>query len=102
MVHPWAHHSERIVYLPRASEQALMSSPDQLCDHETTDTAPKCLHVISGDFNHFVDCKSRENKTLDLRYANVKEAYNSIALPPLGRSNHNLVYLKPLYKPAVQ
>jgi len=67
---------------------------------------------ISGDhvtltstlptFKQFVDCKTRANKTLDLPYANVKEAYSSTALPPLGRSDHNLVYLRPLYKPAVQ
>ena len=42
------------------------------------------------------------NKTLDLLYANVKEAYSSIALSCLGRSEHNLVWLRPLYKPAVQ
>jgi len=36
------------------------------------------------------------------RYANVKEADSTTALPPLGRSDHNLVYLRPLYKPAVQ
>jgi len=28
--------------------------------------------------------------------------YNSRALSPLGRSDHNLVYLRPLYKPAVE
>lgn len=53
-------------------------------------------------FKQFVDCKTRENKTLDLLYANVKEAYSTIALPPLGKSHHNLVYLKPQCIPAVQ
>ncbi|KAI4896520.1 hypothetical protein NFI96_029536, partial [Prochilodus magdalenae] len=50
----------------------------------------------------FVKCSTRGNRTLDLLYANVKAAYNSKALPPLGRSDHNLVVLTPQYKPLVQ
>ena len=49
----------------------------------------------------YVDCPTRENKTLDLLYANVKEAYTSTALPPLDRSDHNLVLLQPSYKSCV-
>ena len=75
---------------------------------------PDAFIAISGDFNHitlaatlptfkqFVDCPTRENKTLDLLYANVKDAYSSTALPPLGKSDHNLIHLQPLYKPQVQ
>ncbi|XP_051814888.1 uncharacterized protein LOC127537121 [Acanthochromis polyacanthus] len=74
---------------------------------------PEALVIISGDFNHvslsshltgftqFVNCPTRENKTLDLLYANVKEAYRATALPPLGRSDHYLVYLQTCYKPCV-
>lgn len=70
--------------------------------------------LILGDFNHvslnrtlltfsqFVDCPTRGNKTLDLLYANVKEAYSCTAIPPLGRSDHNLVYLQPTYLPLVK
>lgn len=58
--------------------------------------------AISGDFNNvtmdktlsnftqYVDCPTREEITLDLLYANVKEAYSC---PPPGRSDHNLVNL---------
>ena len=67
------------------------------CDviHETvarTQTEhPEALIIISGDFNHvtlsshltgftqFVNCPTRENKTLDLLYANVKDAYRATA-----------------------
>ena len=49
-----------------------------------------------------MDCKTRDNRTIDLLYANVKEAYSATALPPLGKADHNLVYLEPLYIPAVQ
>ena len=71
------------------------------------------LFLISGDFNHaslsstlptftqYVTCHTRDTKTLDLLYANSKEAYNSSPLPPLGRSDHNLVHLLPVYKPLV-
>ncbi|XP_062863986.1 tyrosine-protein kinase receptor [Trichomycterus rosablanca] len=74
---------------------------------------PQALLLISGDFNHvspsstlstftqYVTCHTRDNKILDLFYANTKEAYNSSPLPPLERSDHNLVHLLPVYKPLV-
>ncbi|KAI3372200.1 hypothetical protein L3Q82_007044 [Scortum barcoo] len=34
-------------------------------------------------------------------YANTKEAYHSLPLPPLGRADHNLVHLLPVYKTLV-
>lgn len=40
--------------------------------------------------------------TLDLLYVNVKDAYKSTVLPPLGGSDHNLVHLSPTYTPAVK
>uniref|UniRef100_A0A8C6M681 Reverse transcriptase domain-containing protein n=1 Tax=Nothobranchius furzeri TaxID=105023 RepID=A0A8C6M681_NOTFU len=75
---------------------------------------PQALFLISGDFNHislsstlptftqYVTCHTRDNKTLDLLYANTKEAYSSSPLPPLGGSDHNLVHLQPVYKPLVR
>ncbi|KAL4004522.1 MFS transporter (thymic stromal cotransporter) [Sarotherodon galilaeus] len=68
----------------------------------------------SGDFNHasldstlptftqYVTCPTRDNKTLDLLYANAEEAYSSSPLPALGRSDHNLVHLVPVYEPLVR
>ena len=66
--------------------------------------------IISGDFNHVtlaafqqvVNCPTRKNRTIDLLYTNVKEAYRVTALPPLGKSDHNLVYIQPQYTPLVQ
>lgn len=75
---------------------------------------PQSLIIISGDFNHkllsttlptfsqYVDCPTRGNDTLDLLYANAKDAYRSSPLPPLGRSDHNLVRLQPIYIPVVK
>ncbi|KAK0147718.1 RNA-directed DNA polymerase from mobile element jockey [Merluccius polli] len=74
---------------------------------------PQALFLISGDFNHaspssvlptctqYVNCPTRDNKTLDLFYANTKEAYSASPLPPLGRADHNIVHLQPVYKPTV-
>lgn len=74
---------------------------------------PQSLLIISGDFNHaslstvlptlsqYVDCYTRDTKILDLLYVNVEEAYRSFPLPPLGRSDHNLVHILPVYKPVV-
>ncbi|MBN3317390.1 TSN11 protein, partial [Atractosteus spatula] len=103
-----------VVYIPP------MANTEAACDVINTVTArlqtkhPSAFIAISGDFNHvsvsttlptfhqFVKCPTRENKTLDLLYANAKDAYSSTALPPLGRSDHNLVLLTPLYTPIVQ
>ncbi|KAI4902682.1 hypothetical protein NFI96_031745, partial [Prochilodus magdalenae] len=53
-------------------------------------------------FHQYVDCPTRKNRTIDLLYANVKDAYTATPLPPLGKSDHNLVHLQPQYKPRVR
>ena len=83
----------------------LSANPTSACDinHSTLaelQTAhPSALIIISGDFNHvsiiktlpkftqYVTCKTREEKTLDLLYANVKDAYTSTSPPPLCASS---------------
>ncbi|XP_051807534.1 uncharacterized protein LOC127534985 [Acanthochromis polyacanthus] len=74
---------------------------------------PEALVIISGDFNHvslsshltgftqFVNCPTRENKTPDLLMLMSNKLTRATALPPLGRSDHNLVYLQTCYKPCV-
>ena len=47
-------------------------------------------------------CTTREEKTLDLLYANVKDVYTFTSLPPLGGSDHNLVFLNPCYVPVAK
>ena len=53
-------------------------------------------------FHQFVNCPTRQNRTIDLLYANIKDAYTATSLPPLGKSDHNLVSLQPLYVPCVR
>ena len=103
----------RPYYLPREFSHAIAVAVNIPPIHSTIaglQTAhPSALITISGDFNHvsikktipkftqYVTCKTKEEKTLDLLYANVKDAYTSTSLPPLGRSDHILVLLTPCY-----
>lgn len=49
-----------------------------------------------------MDCPSRKNEFLDLCFGSVKDAYSSSLLPPLGASDHNVVYLRPTYQRLLQ
>ena len=72
--------------------------------------SPEAPAFILGDFNHvslkksvpyfhqYVTCPTRRDKTLDLCYGSVKEAYKSLPLPSLGHGDHNCVYLMPTYR----
>lgn len=67
--------------------------------------------AIMEDFNNVTLCShptgfvqffllSGEKKTLHLCYRNAKDAYSASALPPPGRSDHNLAflqYINPVY-----
>lgn len=47
-----------------------------------------------------MSCKTRGERSLDLLYANVKDAFSSFPLPPLGRSDDSLFSaFDPLYMP---
>ncbi len=71
---------------------------------------PDAPNFVMGDFNHckmgkflsgfyqYVTCFTRYKKCLDLCYGSVKGAYTSFCRAPLGMSDHNVVYLVPLYK----
>ncbi len=98
----------RPYYLPREVKNVIAitvyippsGKADAACDVIHSVTAdrltkhPEAFILITGDFNHaslsktlptfhqFVKCTTRENRTLDLLYANVKNAYTSTALPP--------------------
>ncbi len=67
-----------------------------------------------GDFNHcsldktlcnfdqYVSCHTRKNKTLDQCYGSLKDAYKSVPLPPLGSADHCCVHLIPTYRTTLQ
>ncbi len=64
---------------------------------------------VMGDFNHckmgkslsgfyqYVTRFTHYKKCLDLCYGSVKGVYTSFCRAPLGMSDHNVVYLVPLY-----
>lgn len=120
--------SLRPYYLPREFSHVLgvtvyispSAVPSRACDvihssiAELQTVHPSAFILVNGDFNHVnvsrtltdfkqhVTCSTRQNKTLDMLFANVKDAYRATALPPLGGSDHNLVRLVPTYMPAVK
>ena len=65
---------------------------------------------VLGDFNacditgllpklhQNVTCPTRFNKTIDLCFSNVPDAFQSLCRPPLGRSDHNVTHLVPEYR----
>ncbi len=70
---------------------------------------PDAPNFVMGDFNHckmvkslsglyqYVTCFTHYKKCLDLCYGSVKGVYTSFCRAPLGMSDHNVVYLVPLY-----
>ncbi|KAL0151264.1 hypothetical protein M9458_053455 [Cirrhinus mrigala] len=118
----------RPYYLPREFSHVVMvilyappsANPSIACDTIHSVIAriqtqhPSAFIAISGDFNHinldktlptftqFVNCPTREGRIIDLLYANERDAYSSSPLPPLGRSDHNLIHLTPFYVPLVK
>ncbi|GFR60799.1 N-alpha-acetyltransferase 40 [Elysia marginata] len=75
---------------------------------------PDAIKLIIGDFNHctldtqllhyhqYVTCPTRNERTIDLAYSNVAEAYKCSPLPPLGDSDHNIISLMPKYRPILK
>ncbi|XP_071948767.1 uncharacterized protein [Antedon mediterranea] len=82
--------------------------------HKLETLSPDAPRLILGDFNQhklgkvlriyhqYVTCPTRKDKTIDLCYGTVPSAYRSVALPPLGASDHNCVNLIPKYVPVIQ
>ncbi len=56
------------------------------------------LDYVLPAFKQYVDVQTRFNKTIDLCYSNIQEAYKARALPPLGLADHNVIHLLPVYK----
>ncbi|KAI2664123.1 RNA-directed DNA polymerase from mobile element jockey [Labeo rohita] len=60
------------------------------------------LNDVLPSFHQFVDVPTRKENTLDLCYGNVAGAYTARAFPPLGFSDHNVIFLLPQYKPKLK
>ena len=81
-------------------------------DLETS--APDAFKIITGDLFHcspktstmnyfkLVKCSTWKERILEQCYTKVQDAYTAVSLPPLGRSDHNLIQLIPKYRPLLQ
>ena len=49
-------------------------------------------------YHRYIMGPTRMNKTIDLCYGSVANAYRSIPKPPIGDAVHNTVHLVPIYK----
>lgn len=98
-----------IVYIPPNGN--FTQASETLADHVhlIDDYCPNGISLILGDFNgcdisdqlphyqQFVDCPTRGDRTLDLIFCNIKSAYRTIRRPPLGNSDHNMIFCMPTY-----
>ena len=103
-----------IVYIPPTANTN--TATDAILDtvHEIEFKNPDSVCIITGDFNNlsidkslprytqYVTCPTRQSRTLDKCYVNIKEAYTSTSLFPLGESDHTLIHLLPRYKPVLK
>ena len=116
--------SLRPQYLPREFPQLFVTlvyihpraNKSNACEriHQVTQRlqsiSPDAPNIVLGDMNHctlsdtlrdfyqYVTCPTRDKNILDLCYGNIKDAYKSISLHPLGSSDHNCVHLIPVYR----
>ena len=96
-----------LVYLPEGYDRESINILHELiADIETK--KPDSAILVLGDFNEakirlpgyhqYVTCTTRQNKTLDLCYCNIKDAYKCTKRDPLGISDHHTIVLSPRYK----
>ncbi|KAK0144622.1 hypothetical protein N1851_016964 [Merluccius polli] len=99
-----------VVYIPPSGNAARAAARIADCVHQQLQRAPGAPVFVMGDFNHcklesalpgfeqYIKCSTRENKTLDKCYGNVKNAYVAKPKAPLANSDHNAIHLIPTYK----
>ena len=99
-----------VVYIPPQANARQAEDHITSLVHDQLNISPDSIVLIAGDFNHctqgaslptlhqYVTCPTRNNKTLDVCYGNVKDGYKISALPPLVYSDHSMVHLIPKYK----
>ena len=93
--------------LPSADKTLAKEYINNLCN-DLANKKPDSLQIIMGDtnrcnlklpnFTQYVSCNTRNDARLDEFYCNVKDAYRTIKEPPLKNSDHNMLYMQPLYR----
>ena len=103
-----------IVYIPPSANATEATETITSKVQEQDSRWPDAIKLIIGDFNHctldtqlphyhqYVTYPTRNERTIDLAYSNVAEAYKCTPLPPLGDSDHNIISLMPKYRPILK
>ena len=99
-----------VAYVPPSGDYKKVAETLVNCVHFMDENCPNGIKLLLGDFNdcdikrlipsyqQCVKCSTREDKMLDLVFCNIKDAYRVIKRPPLGNSDHNMLYCLPTYK----
>ena len=96
-IHPSANANAAADVIHSVSQRLQSLSPDAPSFFLGDFNHVNCKKSLNG-FKQYVTCLTRGNNTLDLCYGSIKGAYTSVAGPPLGSSDHNVVHLLPTYK----
>ena len=84
------------------------------CYNRTIDKSIDQVVFVLGDFNRCditsvlpdlhqsVTCPTRLNKTIDLCFSNIPDAFRALCRPAVGRSDHNVIHLVPKYRQLVK
>ncbi len=103
-----------VVYIPPSANTKTAMNTICTITHELQSRSPDAMVIVNRDFNHcslssalpsfkqLVTCPTRNDRTIDLFYCNFKDSCVSHSSPPLGQSDHNLVYLSTKYTPIVR
>ena len=82
--------------------------------HSLQSVSPDAPNFILGDFNscdlkktlssfkQYVTCNTRLNNMPDRCYGNIPQAYKSVAMPEIGKSDHQAIHLIPSYQPVIK
>ena len=99
-----------VVYIPPSADVKIAETILYDTVSKNENEKPDALNVITGDFNkcvfgkyiphykQYIDFPTRNNRTLDLFFCNVKGSYLARKLNPLGISDHDMCFLAPIYK----
>ena len=96
-----------VVYIPPSADKNLAANLVRDNISALQDEKPDSLQIILGDMNRCdlkvngftqqVTCETRNDDILDMLYCNVT-GYKSSKAAPLGKSDHNMIHMTPVYK----
>ena len=99
-----------VAYVPPSGDKTKALELLTQCIDNVNDKCPEGVKIVLGDFNglkikshvpdykQFVKCPTRKENILDLFFCNIKNSYKVIRKPPLGESDHNMLYCLPTYR----